>query len=60
MWGVILERRDCLHRKYTIELHKGVLEQCLSQELKKVRHMSHPAEKGETQYHKAETHVSPS
>ena len=34
--------------------------QCLSQELKKVRHMSHQAEKGETQYHKAETHVSPS
>ena len=30
--------------------------QCLSQELKKV---SHHAEKGETQYHKAETHVSP-
>ena len=36
------------------------INQCLSQELKKVRHMSHQAEKGETQYHKAETHVSPS
>ena len=32
--------------------------QCLSQELKKVRHMSHQAEKGETQYHKAETRLT--
>ena len=41
--------------------------QCLSQELKKVRHMSHQAEKGETcltklrhMSHQTETHVSPS
>ena len=32
---------------------------CLSQELKKVRHMSHQAEKGETLSHQAETLVSP-
>ena len=34
--------------------------QCLSQELKKVRHMSHQAEKGETHVSPAETRVSPS
>ena len=34
--------------------------QCLSQELKKVRHMSHQAEKGETLSQLGETHVSPS
>ena len=46
---------------------KRIILQCLSQELKKVRHMSRPAEKGETYVspswdtsHEAETHVSPS
>ena len=37
--------------------HVGSLDQCLSQELKKVRHMSHQAEKGETYVSPGETHV---
>ena len=32
----------------TSELYQRWVKQCLSQELKKVRHMSHQAEKGET------------
>ena len=57
--------QHCKHEKNVEEI--SIHKQCLSQELKKVRHMSHQAEKGETQYHKAETqyhkaetHVSPS
>ena len=48
-------RRSLINNKNTSEKSRIILTllQCLSQELKKVRHMSHQAEKGET-------HVSPS
>ena len=59
---VVVETQEQLVRPLTIIFNKSLSQgvQCLSQELKKVRHMSHQAEKGETHVSPAETRVSPS